>query len=115
MAPASKNSNDATTLHRSLVDNLLSAGSIQTPRVEEAFRRVPRHLFLPGVALDQVYSDVSIPIKHLEDQVVSSSSQPAIMAIMLEQLQVEPGHRVLEIGSGTGYNAALTAHLVGDT
>lgn len=115
MAPASKNSNDATTLHRSLVDNLLSAGSIQTPRVEEAFRRVPRHLFLPGVTLDQVYSDVSIPIKHLEDQVVSSSSQPAIMAIMLEQLQVEPGHRVLEIGSGTGYNAALIAHLVGDT
>ncbi|MCH7738498.1 MAG: methyltransferase, FxLD system [Chloroflexi bacterium] len=115
MAKPSTNSDDATALHRSLVDNLLSAGSVQTPRVEEAFRKVPRHLFLPGVSLDQVYSDVSIPTKHLEDQVVSSSSQPAMMAIMLEQLRLEPGHRVLEIGSGTGYNAALMAHLAGDT
>src|SRR5262245_20506986 len=48
-------------------------------------------------------------------EVVSSSSQPEIMAIMLEQLDVRPGHRVLEIGAGTGYNAALLAHLVGGT
>src|SRR6266702_1895917 len=45
---------------------------------------------------------------------LSSSSQPAIMAIMLEQLGVAPGYRVLEIGTGTGYNAALIAHLVGE-
>src|SRR5262245_11528671 len=50
-----------------------------------------------------------------DGEVVSSSSQPAIMAIMLEQLDVWPGQRVLEIGAGTGYNAALLAHLVGDT
>ena len=115
MAQPSQSSDDATALHQSLVDNLKSGGCIQTPRVEEAFRQVPRHLFLPGVEFGQVYSDVSIPTKRLEDQVVSSSSQPAMMAIMLEQLQLEPGHRVLEIGSGTGYNAALMAHLVGDT
>ncbi len=46
---------------------------------------------------------------------VSSSSQPAIMAIMLQQLDVHPGRRVLEIGAGTGYSAALLAHLVGQT
>ena len=115
MAQPSENYDDIATLHRSLVDNLNSAGNVQTPRVEEAFRQVPRHLFLPGVALDQVYSDVSIPTKRIEDQVVSSSSQPAIMAVMLEQLQLEPGHRVLEIGSGTGYNAALMAQIVGDS
>ena len=63
MALASENHDDATTLHRTLVENLLSAGCIQTPRVEEAFREVPRHLFLPGVPLDQVYSDVSIATK----------------------------------------------------
>jgi protein-L-isoaspartate(D-aspartate) O-methyltransferase len=45
---------------------------------------------------------------------ISSSSQPAIMAIMLEQLALQPGHNVLEIGAGTGYNAALMAHIVGE-
>ena len=47
-------------------------------------------------------------------QAVSSSSQPAIMAIMLEQLDLQPGHKVLEIGTGPGYNAALMAHIVGE-
>ena len=44
---------------------------------------------------------------------ISSSSQPAMMAMMLEQLDLQPGHRVMEIGAGTGYNAVLMAHLVG--
>src|SRR5690606_14213709 len=47
-------------------------------------------------------------------QPTSSSSQPAMIAIMLEQLDLQPGHHVLEIGAGTGYNAALIAHLVGE-
>jgi protein-L-isoaspartate(D-aspartate) O-methyltransferase len=87
---------------------------IHTPAVEAAFRAVPRHLFLPAVALDTVYADEAIPTKRLGGKTVSSSSQPAIMAIMLEQLDVHRGHRVLEIGAGTGYNAALMAHIVGD-
>ena len=45
---------------------------------------------------------------------ISSSSQPTMMAIMLEQIQITQGMRVLEIGTGTGYNAALLAHLIGD-
>ena len=70
---SSEGSDDIFALHRSLVDYLKSAGCIHTPRVEEAFRNVPRDLFLPDVALDQVYCDQSIPTKRIDDQVVSSS------------------------------------------
>ena len=111
----SDDSSDASALHQALVDKLKSEGHIRTPCVEAAFRAVPRHLFLPGVALDGVYRDEVIIIKRLNGLPVSTSSQPAIMAIMLEQLQLEPDHRVLEIGAGSGYNAALMAHIVGDT
>jgi protein-L-isoaspartate(D-aspartate) O-methyltransferase len=115
-------SRDVCALHQALVDTLkriqppyADDGLIHSPSVEAAFRAVPRHLFLPGVALDKAYSDEAIPTKHQDGVPISSSSQPAIMAIMLEQLGLRPGHRVLEIGAGTGYNAALMAHIVGDT
>src|SRR5207302_1492517 len=101
-------------LHQSLVDQLRQAGCIRSASVEAAFRAVPRHLFLPGLPMEGVYRDEAIPTKELDGATVSSSSQPAIMAVMLEQLQLQPGHRVLEIGAGTGYNAALMAHIVGD-
>ncbi len=74
---------------------------------------MPRHLFLPDVPVGDVYTDRAFPTKHAEGKPISSSSQPAIMAIMLEQLALQPGQRVLEIGAGTGYNAALIAHIVG--
>src|SRR5574339_136221 len=106
----------AIALNQALADELKSRGWIQTPDVEGAFRAVLRHYFLPGRPLEEVYSDHVIPTKQdPEGQWISSSSQPAIMAIMLEQLGLEPGHRVLEIGAGTGYNAALMAHIVGET
>src|SRR5262249_44045487 len=109
-------SNDNTiALHQALVEKLKTSGCIATPQVEAAFRAVPRHLFLPDVALEKVYADEAIPTKLLENgQAISSSSQPAIMAIMLEQLALEPGLRVLEIGAGTGFNAALMAQIVGE-
>lgn len=74
---------------------------------------MPRHLFLPDVGIEDVYTDRAFPTKHADGRPISSSSQPAIMAIMLEQLALQPGQRVLEIGAGTGYNAALIAHIVG--
>lgn len=111
-----QNNSKVVALNQALVDELKSKGWIQTPSVEAAFRAVLRHHFLPGRELQEVYSDRVIPTKHDEwGQWISSSSQPAIMAIMLEQLGLEPGHRVLEIGAGTGYNAALMAHIVGET
>lgn len=103
-----------TARQRALVDLLLENESIQSGNVAAAFLAVPRHLFLPDTPLDEVYADNAIPTHFDTDgRAISSSSQPAIMAIMLEQLDLQPGHRVLEVGAGTGYNAALMAHLVG--
>ena len=106
---------DAPALHRALIDALVSRGAIKDSRVETAFRAIPRHLFLPRLPLEEVYRDQAIPTKIVDGEAVSSSSQPEIMATMLEQLGLEPGLRVLEIGAGTGYNAALMAHVVGET
>lgn len=97
-----------------LVEELKAEGSLTNTRVEAAFRAVPRHHFLPGEALDDIYANQAIVVKREDGNWISSSSQPAIMAIMLEQLAVQPGHKALEIGAGSGYNAALLAHLVGE-
>jgi protein-L-isoaspartate(D-aspartate) O-methyltransferase len=71
-------------------------------------------LFLPDLPPAAAYRDDAIVTKRdAEGLAISSSSQPAIMAIMLDQLDLAPGHRVLEIGAGTGYNAALMRHIVG--
>ena len=103
----------AASLLSALVDNLQTTGVLTQPAVEAAFRAVPRHLFLPQLPIEEVYRDEAIPIKMQDGRAISSSSQPAIMAIMLEQLDLAPGQRVLEIGAGTGYNAALLGWLVG--
>jgi protein-L-isoaspartate(D-aspartate) O-methyltransferase len=84
------------------------------PAVADALAAVPRHLFLPGVPAERAYSDQAVVTKRDETGLaLSSSSQPALMAVMLAQLALAPGQRVLEIGAGTGYNAALIRHIVG--
>jgi protein-L-isoaspartate(D-aspartate) O-methyltransferase len=95
---------------------LRDSGHTPSPAVQAAFLAVPRHLFVPGLTPAAAYQDEALVIKYGDDGLpVSSSSQPAMMAIMLEQLGLEPGHRVLEIGTGSGYNAAVMAHIVGPT
>ena len=98
-----------------LVEALIARHALSSDPVRGAFLAVPRHPFVPDAPFAEVYSaDRAIPTHFDERGVpVSSSSAPAIMAIMLELLDVAPGQRVLEIGAGTGYNAALLAHLVG--
>lgn len=96
-----------------MVRSLRSAGRLRDPALEAAFRAVPRHLFLPGLPLAAAYADEAVAVQRIGGVTTSSASQPSMMAIMLAQLAVRPGHRVLEIGAGTGYNAALLAHLVG--
>jgi len=97
-----------------MVDDLVKREVIRQPLVESAFRQVHRHWFLPDTPLGDVYRDRAVVTRRGPDGVpVSSSSQPAIMARMLEQLGIGPGLAVLEVGTGTGFNAALLGHLVG--
>src|SRR4249919_151767 len=101
-------------LRERLVDQVLATSGIRDERIAAALRDVPRHLFLPHLPPQDAYLDDAIVTKRDADgQPISSSSQPAIMAIMLDQLTLAPGQRVLEIGAGTGYNAALMRHIVG--
>ncbi|MFJ5993767.1 methyltransferase domain-containing protein [Streptomyces sp. NPDC092370] len=107
------------------------------PGWREAFAAVPRHLFVPyyyvGVAggyerrwgesadrgarerwLRGAYEDTPLATRLRDGELLSSSSQPSLMADMLAALDVADGHTVLEIGAGTGYNAALLSHRLGD-
>jgi protein-L-isoaspartate(D-aspartate) O-methyltransferase len=103
----------STEFRRALVADLERRIGL-SPAVRDAFLAVPREHFLPGRPLEQVYRDEAIVTKTGERGMpTSSSSQPTIMALMLEALRLEPGMRVLEIGAGTGYNAALLERIVG--
>ncbi len=101
---------DAQERHAAFVARLRD-GTRVPDAIHDALARVPRHHFLPGQPLDQVYADDAV-VTHDEGGVpTSSSSQPSLMARMLDQLDVRSGDRVLEVGAGTGYNAALLAEL----
>lgn len=102
-----------TRLREALVSRLESAGVVRRPDVAAAMRRVERHRLLPGVSLEEAYADRAIAIKTQGDEVTSSISQPGMVAQMLELLEARAGERILEIGTGSGYNAALLAELVG--
>ena len=83
--------------------------------VASAFRKVERHLFVPKThGMEEIYSDKCISIKDSEGNQITSSSQPSLMNRMLGSLRPVRGCKVLEVGAGTGYNAALLAELVGE-
>lgn len=126
--------NDPTlSLRQQLAADLVSKRAIRSPEWRRAFERVPRHLFVPRFHLEYedrtldssvpqqydewlatVYSDQGLITQYGEDGYSSSSSStPSTMAPMLEVLAARPGNRVLEIGTGSGYNAALLCERLG--
>ena len=108
--------NDPTQfMRRAMVDTIKRKTGFQDAAIEAAFLAVPRHKFLRGVSLEAAYDDEAIPIKRdTAGIVLSASGQPGLIAQMLRQLDLKPGHNVLEIGTGSGYTAALIQHLVGE-
>ncbi|MEV6726610.1 methyltransferase, FxLD system [Streptomyces xanthochromogenes] len=105
----------ADVLRTRLIDRLVAEGCVRTPRVEEAMRAVARHHFVPGVPLEKAYGNAPVNTKVDAGGIpISCASQPDIVAVMLEQLDVEPGQNILELGAGTGFNAGLLGYLVGE-
>ncbi|HEY9374945.1 methyltransferase domain-containing protein [Streptomyces sp.] len=119
-----------------LLRTIEAYGALRDPAWRAAFAEVPRHLFVPyyyaaGVGPDRLwrddpdpvrrarwlrgaYQDEPLAIRLRDGELLSSSSQPSLMAQMLEALEVRDGDAVLEIGAGSGYNAALLCHRLGD-
>lgn len=94
-------------LRRGMVESQIRGRGVSDPRVLDAMMRVPRHLFAPDRYREQAYEDHPLPIG--QGQTIS---QPYIVALMLEALALQPGDRVLEVGTGSGYVTALLAELV---
>ncbi|MGX2995688.1 methyltransferase domain-containing protein [Streptomyces sp. JNUCC 64] len=117
----------AAEARRALARTLVDAGDLRDPEWRRAFEEVPRHVFVPyfyapsgeRISGDDrwfaaVHEDRSLVTHRTDGAATSSSSQPSLMATMLEALAVREGMNVLEVGAGTGYNAALLAHRLGD-
>jgi protein-L-isoaspartate(D-aspartate) O-methyltransferase len=92
-----------------MVQEQIEARGIKTPQVLEALRLTPRHLFVPAGQLSQAYEDRPLPIG--EGQTIS---QPYVVALMTDLLALKPADRVLEIGTGSGYQAAVLAPLAAE-
>ncbi|MGP3775406.1 methyltransferase, FxLD system [Streptomyces sp. SDT5-1] len=104
----------AEELRNQLIDTITAERPL-TPQVEQAMRSVSREAHLPGLDLPTAYSDQAVTIKDnpTGPLPLSCASVPSVVAMMLDQLHVQPGDNILEIGAGTGYNAALLAELTG--
>lgn len=96
-------------LRQSMVEHQIVARGIRDERVIQAMRKVPRHLFVPRSVQALAYEDTPLAIG--EGQTIS---QPYIVAYMTEMLEIEPIHKVLEIGTGSGYQTAILAELAGE-
>jgi protein-L-isoaspartate(D-aspartate) O-methyltransferase len=96
------------SLRLRMVEHQIKARGIKNDMVLEAVKRIPRHLFVPSEALDSAYSDRPLPIGHGQ-----TISQPYMVAVMTEALELGGGKKVLEVGTGSGYQAAVLAEIAG--
>ena len=92
-----------------LIEHWTSSGIVKDKKVIEAFRKVPRELFVAEERKEESYGDYPLPIG--EGQTIS---QPTTVMIMTQALELKEGDKVLEVGSGSGYQAAIIANIVGD-
>ena len=97
---------DWDAMRQQMVNAQVRARDVQSPAVLQAMTRVPRHLFVPEPLRLHAYEDRPLPIGHGQ-----TISQPYIVGYMTEVLQLEPAHKVLEIGTGSGYQAAVLAEI----
>jgi protein-L-isoaspartate(D-aspartate) O-methyltransferase len=93
-------------LRQQMVDTQIRAREVRSEAVLQAMARVPRHLFVPESVRPYAYEDRPLPIGRGQ-----TISQPYIVGYMTDVLQLEPAHRVLEIGTGSGYQAAVLADI----
>jgi len=100
--PSPSSDTDFNTLRRRMVEQQLAARGISDEAVLEAMRRIPREIFVPAPYRDEAYKDGPLPIG--DEQTIS---QPFMVALMTELLRLGPRDRVLEIGTGSGYQAAV--------
>lgn len=89
-----------------MVNEQIAARDVKDPRVLDAMRKVPRHRFVPPALISRAYDDSPLPIGYSQ-----TISQPFIVAHMTEALDIQSSHKVLEIGTGSGYQAAVLGEL----
>jgi protein-L-isoaspartate(D-aspartate) O-methyltransferase len=99
----------ARHLRKMLVEHWIEVGDLQSMRLRDALLRVPRHLFVPHLSLEEAYADRPAPIGHRQ-----TISQPTVVAMMTQGLELRGHERVLEIGTGSGYQAAVLALLAAE-
>lgn len=92
-----------------MIKNLIAGGYLKTPSIIDAFKKIDRKDFVPDELKDQAYADYPLPIGFGQ-----TISQPLTVAFMLELLQPKKGNKILDIGSGSGWQTALLSHIVSE-
>ncbi len=128
MTDTTTDSDETRALRREMVAALVNDGTLTDDRWRDAFLAVPRHVLVPAYYqasehidgetnqerwLRLVYSDTTLITQRRPDAITSSGTMPSLVAMMLQTLEVQDGHRVLQVGTGTGYTAALLCARLG--
>jgi len=124
------------TLNKQMTEQVKKRGFLKNPEYEKAFLSTQRHFFIPVLydienqewkkyevnysdpqeeIMKKIYVDTPLVISVEQENVVSTSSQPTVMSMMIEEAKLKKGEKVLEVGAGSGYNASVMSHVVGDT